>query len=440
MSDPESTNRKMKSVYLAKNHSIPRRTMLRGTGVAMALPWLDSMSPAFGREVSAKGDAPRRFVAISNSLGFHAPFFFPEQAGREYETSRYLKTIDDLRDQFTVISGVSHPGVGGGHKSEPCILSAAPYSGTNFRNTISLDQLMAMQLGGDTRFPSLVLNSQGTTATSYTANGSMLPPENSPQRLFAQLFVDDSPAAIEMQRRRIREGRSIMDLVGEEARAMQKRLGPGDQEKLDAYFTSVRDLERRLVVNEGWADRPKPRVNRGAPDPVQDNDDTIAQQSAMYDVIFLALQTDSTRFITMHTDGNGQRIPLAGVEQGYHQLSHHGRDEEKISQLAIIEEAQVRAWGELLRRLHNTSEGNGTLLDRTMLMLTSNLGNASAHDTRNMPVVLAGGGFDHGQHLAFDRANNYPLPNLYTSMAQRLGMEVDTFASATGTLRGLEFK
>lgn len=430
----------MNTNHFVNNRSLSRRTLLRGgSGVFMALPWLSSMVPAFGREASSMGLSPRRFVGISNALGFHGPNLFPEKSGRNYQTSRYLKPIEDLRDQFTVISGVSHPDVGGGHKSEPCILSAAPYSGSNFRNSVSLDQFMARELGGDTRHPSLVLSSNGTTSTSYTANGSMIPPENSPQRLFAQLFTDDSPAARNAQKQRIREGRSIMDIVSEDAKAMKRRLGPGDADKLDAYFTSVRDLEKRLEVNQGWAERPKPKIADSPPEPVSDRSNTIALQTAMHDVIFLALQTDSTRFITMHTSGDGGRIPLAGVDQGYHQLSHHGRDETKIAQLTIIEEAQMRSWGGLVRRLHETDEGDGTLLDHTMLLLTSNLGNASAHDTKNMPTVVAGGGFKHGQHLAFDRTNNYPLPNLYTSMLQRLGLEVDAFASATGTMQGLEF-
>ncbi|MCC9644570.1 DUF1552 domain-containing protein [Rhodopirellula sp. JC740] len=429
----------MKTKTFLPNQALSRRTVLRGAGVTMALPWLDSMVPAFGAESKKASTSPRRFVGISNSLGFHAPFLFPAESGRDYEMTRYLQPIEDLRDQFTVISGVSHPGVGGGHKAEPCILSAAPYSGSNFRNTISLDQRMVRDLGGETRFPSLVLNSAGTTSTSYTANGSMIPPINSPQQLFAQLFIDESPAARKAQKQRIREGRSIMDLVAAEAKAMQRRVGPSDRDKLDAYFTSVRDLEKRLVMNQGWAERLKPKVDEKAPDPVTDNSHTVAKQSAMHDVIYLAIQTDSTRFITMHTDGGGERVPLQGVDQGYHQLSHHGRDEDKITQLGIIEDAQMVSWGNLVRRLHETPEGDGTLLDRTMMLLTSNLGNASSHDTKNMPVVFAGGGFQHGQHLAFDRRNNYPLPNLFTSMLQRMGLEVDAFASATGTMRGLEF-
>ncbi|MEO9590884.1 DUF1552 domain-containing protein [Rhodopirellula bahusiensis] len=257
----------MNTKPFVNNQSLSRRTVLRGAGVTMAQPWLDSMVPAFGREATSAANPPRRFVGISNALGFHGPFLFPEKSGRDYETTRYLKPIEDLRDQFTIISGASHPGVGGGHKAEPCILSAAPYSGSNFRNTISLDQLMVRELGGQTRFPSLVLSSNGTTGTSYTANGSMIPPINSPQKLFAQLFIDDSPAAQKAQKQRIREGRNIMDLVAAEAKTMQRRLGPTDREKLDAYFTSVRDLERRLDMNQGWAERAKPKVNEKAPAP-----------------------------------------------------------------------------------------------------------------------------------------------------------------------------
>ena len=428
----------MKTIHFPKNQNLSRRTLLRGVGVAMALPLLDSMAPAFGKQAKAASKPPRRFIGVSNALGFHGPNLFPIETGKGYKTSRYLKTIDDLREDFTIISGVSHPDVGGGHRSEPCILSAAPYSGSNFRNSVSLDQLMAKYLGHQTRHPSLVLSTAGTTGTSYTENGSMIPPENSAQKLYAKLFVDDTPAARKKMGALIREGRSIMDIVGAEARAVQKRVGAGDREKLEAYFSSVRDLERRLVVNEAWADRPKPKVDAAAPRRVVDSANTIALQAAMYDVMFLAIQTDSTRFITLHSTGSGQRVPLEGVDQGYHSLSHHGRDEEKLTQLAIVEQAQVEAWGTLIRKLRQTSEGDGNLLDRTMMLLTSNLGNASAHSTKNMPVIFAGGGFKHGQHLGFDKNNNYPLPNLYTSMLQRMGLEIDAFASATGTMRGMD--
>ena len=426
--------------HISTQAHLSRRTFLRATGVTLALPWLEAMLPAFARGATlAAALPPRRFVAISNALGFHAPHFFPALTGRDYAPSLYLKGIADLQNNFTVFSGVSHPNVGGGHKAEACILSAAPMGGGNFRNTVSLDQYMAKYLGRETRFPSLVLNStKAENSASYTENGSMIPAENSPLRLFNRLFVPDTRDDQVRQVKRLHQGRSIMDIVGAEAKAMQRRVGSGDREKLDAYFTSVRDLEQRLAANEDWAQKPKPLVAVSPPKDVTDAADLIARQSVMQDVMYLALQTDSTRFIALHTNGSNEVIPITGVDEGYHQLSHHGLDEHKIDQLARIEAAQIATWGNFVRKLKETREGDATLLDRTMVLLTSNLGNASSHDNRNMPVLFAGGGFRHGQHVGFDRENNYPLPNLFVSSLQRLGLEADKFASSTGTMRGLE--
>jgi hypothetical protein len=428
----------MKSAHVSTQPPLARRSFLRATGITLMLPWLDAMMPGFARGAVARTRPPRRFVGVSNSLGLHGPHLFPTQAGRDYELSRYLKTLGDLRGDFTVISGVSHPHVTGGHKAEACIFSAAPMGGGNFRNTISLDQYMAKHLGNETRFPSLVLNTKGENSPSYTENGVMIPAENSPARLFNRLFVADTPEAQARQVRRLHEGRSIMDLVAEEAKAMQRRVGPRDRDKLDAYFTSVRELEVRLAANEGWTQRPKPKVNVPPPRDVTNTNDLIARQTVMQDVMLLALQTDSTRFITLHMNGSGEVLPIEGVEEGYHSLSHHGLDADKIEQLARIEAAEVAAWGAFVRKLKATPEGEGTLLDQTMVLLTSNLGNASSHDNRNMPVLFAGGGFRHGQHLAFDQKNNYPLPNLYVSALKRLGLESDKFATSTGPMKGLD--
>ena len=428
----------MPTPHLSLAPHLSRRSFLRAAGVTLMLPWLEAMTPVFARGADAKPRAPRRFVGESFALGLHGPHLYPAQAGRDYRPSRYLEGIADLRNEFTVISGASHPHVTGGHKAEACILSAAPMAGGNFRNTISLDQYMAKHLGNETRFPSLVLNTKGENSPSYTENGSMIPAESSPVRLFNRLFVPDTPEAQARQVRRLHQGRSIMDLVAGEAKAMQRRVGAGDRDKLDAYFTSVRELELRLAANEGWAQRPKPKVSVPPPKEVANANDLIARQNVMHDVMFLALQTDSTRFITLHTNGSGEVLPIEGVDEGYHQLSHHGLDADKIEQLARIEAAQVASWGAFVRKLKSTPEGEGTLLDHTMVLLTSNLGNASSHDNRNMPVLFAGGGFRHGQHLAFDQKNNYPLPKLYVSALQRLGLEQEKFATSTGTMRGLE--
>ena len=426
-----------RQVHFHSGKKLSRRTVLRSAGVAMSIPWLSAMEQAFGGQTLVK--APRRFVAMTLGLGLHPDNLFPESGGRDWKPTPYLESLQDIRDHFTIISGSSHPGVSGGHRAEASLLSAAPMGkGAQARTTISIDQLLAKHLGHHTRFPSLVLSSSGSNGPSYTENGSMIPAENSPSRLFTRLFIDDSPAEQAKQAYRARQGQSIMDLVADDARSLSRTLGSGDRDRLDAYFTSVRDLEKRMAETEQWAHRPKPKVDFAMPVDIGDANDFIGRQRLMSEMIYLALTTDSTRFISYHLGGSGGVVPIEGVEEGYHSLSHHGRDEEKLAQLALIEKEIVRTWGELLRRLNQTEDEGGCLLERTTVLLTSNLGNASSHDNRNMPVLLAGGGFRHGQHLAFDRKKNYPLPNLYLSVLQRTGLEVDQFATSTGTMTGLE--
>jgi hypothetical protein len=416
---------------------LDRRTLLRGTGVSMALPWLSAMHAAGASESQA--ERPQRFVAMTLGLGLVAENLNPTQAGAKYEPSRYLKPIQDIRDRFTVISGSSHPGVTGGHRAEASLLTANPVASSGrARNSISVDQLMAKHRGGDTRFPSLVLSSSGSNSPSYTESGAMIPAESSPSRLFTRLFIDESPEEQARQAERVRHGRTIMDLVNGDAKKLASELGAGDRERLDAYLTSVRDLEKRMAESEKWAKRPKPDVSVPKPVDVRNGADFIGQQKLMNDMILLALQTDSTRFVTFHLGGSGSVVPLPGVDQGYHGLSHHGMDKEKLDQLAIVEQEVINTWAQFLRELAAVSEAEGALLDQTSVLLTSNLGNASNHSNQNMPVLFAGGGFKHGQHLAFDRKNNYPLPNLFVSVLQRVGIETDQFASGTSTMNGLE--
>jgi len=425
-----------KRVHFSSGKQISRRTILRSAGVAMAIPWLDAMNRAFagGRPEGP----PHRFVAMTLGLGLHAGNLFPEKAGRNYEATRYLKPLSDLRDQMTVISGSSHPEVKGGHRAEASILSAAPMGReAQSKTMVSVDQLMAKHLGHHTRFPSLVLSSTGSSSPSYTENGSMIPAEHSPARLFSQLFIEHTPEQKRRQAERARQGKSIMDLVASDAKSLARELGPGDKHRLDAYFTSVRELEKRMVESEQWALQPKPKVDYQKPIDVTNPNDFIGRQRLMSDMIRLALSTDSTRFISYHLGGSAGVIPLEGVNEAYHSLSHHGKDEDKLAQLAVVEEQIVATWGEFLRGLAETEDGGQNLLDHTSVLLTSNLGNASNHDNRNMPVLLAGGGFRHGQHLAFDQKNNYPLPNMYVSLLQNVGLEVDQFATSTGTMTGL---
>ncbi len=416
------------STFISKKH-LSRRAMLRGAGVTLSLPFLEAMRPALAAADTAK--QAKRFVGVSLSLGLHNPNLVPEGAGRDYKPSRYLKSLQDLREDFTVVSGSSHPGVTGGHTAEGSIFSACPNArGATSRNTISLDQLMAKHLGHETRFPSMVLNTNGQTSPSYTENGSMIPAENSAMRLFTRLFVNDSPDEQRRQAELIRQGRSVMDVVGAEAKSLQRELGSGDRDKLDAWFTSVRELEQRLAANESWTHKPKPKVSLTPPTRIP-RDNEVAVERIFLDIVHMALATDSTRFITLHVTGNNVQ-GIEGVDESYHGLSHHGMDAEKLEQLAIVEQGVIDEWAGFLRRLKADQ-----MLDETLVLLTSNLGNASSHDNKNMPVLFAGGGFSHGQHLAFDQKDNYPLPNLYVSALQRLGLEQDRFATSTGTMSGL---
>lgn len=423
---------------------LSRRALLRGTGVALALPLLQAMLPSRMARRAAAATAPaanerRRLVAVCATLGLHGPNLNPEKAGRDYVASPYLEQLQPLRDKFTVCSGLSHPGVDGGHSAESSFLTAAPHPGnSSFRNSISLDQYAATRIGSETRFASLSLNTNGGSGSlSWTQNGVNIPGDGSPSKVFSRLFLAGSAKDVEAQVHRLREGQSVMDTVNAEAKRMSRDLGSSDRNKLDEYFTSVRELEQRLVKAESWSHKPKPHVDVQWPKDITDRADIIGCTKLLYDLVHLALQTDSTRIVTIRVEGTGLVPPIPGVTEGHHNLSHHGKDPKKLEQLKAVETAEIAALGEFLAKLRATAEESSNLLDQTMVLYGSNLGNASSHDNKNMPTLFAGGGFKHGQHLAFDPQNNAPLCNLYVSILQRLGIETDTFASGRATLNGL---
>ncbi|MCP4173776.1 MAG: DUF1552 domain-containing protein [Fuerstiella sp.] len=412
-----------------------RRTFLRASGVAVGLPFLDALQP----QAMAAAESPRRrMVAVNVGLGLHAPNIVPGTPGRDYELPPYLKAVEQFRDQFTFISGTSHPDVGGGHQSGKSFLTAAKHpNSAGFRNSISLDQYAAERLGAETRFSSLALTISGP-GLSWSRSGVEIPAEVRPSRVFQQLFLEGKPSEKARQIQRLEDGRSVLDVVLDKAAVMQKRLGGRDRDKIDQYFNAVREAEKRLVKARAWEQRPRPKVGVDPPRDEPDRKKMIERIGLMYDMMHLALETDSTRFITFYDTGMNAVPTIQGVDTDYHMLSHHAKDPTKIAQLTVVETEVMNALARFLGKLATSHEEGSSLLDNTMVLFGSNLGNASSHDTKNMPIMLAGGGFRHGQHLAFDRTNNYPLPRLYVSMLQRLGLETDTFASSTGTMAGLE--
>jgi len=411
----------------------------------MSLPLLEAMHPTAARAApnSVAPPTPRRMLGICNNLGLRPDLFFPTGTGRDYQASPYLELLKAHRDDFTVISGVSHPNVDGGHPSDISFLTAAAHpASSSFRNTISLDQFIAERIGTLTRFPSLTLAVNGAARSlSWTGTGVAIPPEERAADVFNQLFLQGTPEQVEAQIHRLDTGRSILDAVADQAKELEGSVGASDRSRLDQYFTSVRDLEHRLQESREWERKPKPVVNFAVPDDLGNPAQYMDKVKVMYDLARLAFETDSTRAITLMLNSVATpvvTIPGETITDSYHNLSHHGKAEEKLAQLKVLDEWHMKLLNKLLGDLEAASEGGERLLDRTMILYGSNLGDANAHSTVNLPTLFAGGGFRHGQHLAFDRGQNYPLPNLFVSMLQRMGLEEDKFASSTGPMRGLE--
>lgn len=429
------------SFEIVTRKRLPRRAFLRGVGAAVALPLLDAMTPALARAADAAA-APRRFVACCATLGFHTPFLFPKETGAGYTGTPYLDALEAYKSDLTVISGLSHADQSGanGHTHEMTWLTSATRPGLpGFKNTISIDQHIAEKVGTKTRYPSLVLSTGASDGMSWSANGVRIPAESSPLKVYQALFVGGNADQVKAQLRGLKRGQSILDAVTAEAKKLDRSLGAGDREKLGDYLAAVRGFEARLQESEAWATKPKPKVDAKPPVDIASRTDTIGRSKLLYEVAALALRTDSTRVVTVRLNGLNAVPEIEGVKNDWHNLSHHGQDPAKIDELKLIELAEFRAFAEFLGRLKGGAEAGGTLLDRTVVLYGSNLGNASSHDYRNLPLVLAGGGFKHGKHLAFDPKTNPPFSNLFVQIANRVGVETAKFGASTkAELPGLD--
>jgi hypothetical protein len=430
--------------YVAFKRAVSRRRFLAGTGVLLALPMLDAMTPAFAAAAPAAAK-PRRMLGICNNLGLVPDYFFPTGKGKDYKASPYLEFLQAHRKDFSVFSGVSHPDVDGGHPADNCFLTAAPHpSSGGFRNTISLDQFMAERIGHLTRFPSMTLGvncARGSRSLSWTPGGVMIPTEEKASEVFRKMFMGGSAAEVQAQERRLQLGQSILDAVGGQAGELRRSMGAQDRDRLDQYFTSVRELEQRMQMSKEWEKKPRPVARTSAPLDPSSPKEYMDKVRLMYDMARLCFETDSSRAVTLMLDSvNTPALDIDHVHtttDGYHSLSHHGKSAKKLSQLKDIDSMHMRLLAKLMEDLKASKEDGAPLLDRTMILYGSNFGNANAHTTTNMPTLLMGGGFNHGQHHVFDTEHNYPLPNLFVTMLQRMGIDADKFASSTGSMRGV---
>ena len=411
-----------------------RRSFLKATGVSLALPLLETMSPALG---SAPAVAPKRMVCICTTLGLHPPSLWPRTPGAGYESTEYLDLLKDHRKDFTLFSGLEHEGQSGRqpHNCELTWLTAAQGPGLGgFRNTVSIDQYAAGKLGYVTRFPSVVLSSNSAQSQSFTRSGVMVPAENSPAKLFSKMFLKGSAREVEKQKRRLSDGRSILDSLRSQAKNLQRGTSRSDNRQLDEYYESIRKAEKDLAEVQAWMTRPKPKVEAPPPDDIRDKRNLVGRTQLLMNMVPLILQADASRVVAVMIQDHYSVPQVDGVSLEHHNLSHHGRDKAKIEQLKKIESALVNCFGSLLTQLKAKKEGAGTLLGSSSVLFGSNLGNANSHDPRNLPILLAGGGFRHGSYVARKKGDTAPLCNLFVSMLNKMGLETESFAQSNGAL------
>lgn len=410
---------------------MPRRTFLKAGGVALALPLLDVMAPA---RAGASAARPARLVNVCATLGLYADAWFPNETGADYEASEYLALLDAHRHRYTLFSGLAHANQSGrqAHNSEITWLTSAEHPGLDgFRNTISLDQAVADHLGYVTRYPSIVLGTVSPQSQSYTKNGVMVPAEISPATVFRKLFLQGDAAEVAQETQRLQDGGSILDGLKAQAAALRGRASVADRHKLTAYYEAVRAAEQELTEVRAWLDRPKPTVAADPPTDLEDKADLIGRVALMLKLIPLMLQTDSSRVASLMIQDHGVVVKVPGVTGEHHGLSHHGQDEAKIAQLKKVEARLVASFGEFLDRLSEADEQGATLLDTTTVLFGSNLGNANSHSATALPILVAGGPFSHGQHIALA---DVPLSNLFVTLLRTVGAPAESFGHSTGAL------
>lgn len=432
-----------------------RRDVLRAVGVSLSLPLLPSSVMGAAAAEPALTASPKRMVCIGNMLGFYPKSFWPDSAvsksdqsgakrrslvtRNDYELGATCKALESHKQDFTLIEGLDH-GLSGGHFAIHAFLSGVRQIDAKSMPTanMTLDQYAAEFVPGQTRFPTLTIGSEsgihGGCQLSWTRSGTRVPPITGPQELFRKLFVGTSESDKVREAERFELQSSILDEVLGQSKQLEKQLNTADRHKLDEYLTSVREVEKRIELRRDWVDRPKPKAPLTEPK----NRNMVEDLPLLYDLILLALQTDSTRIATLEIGGDFNPKDL-GIKGGYHSLSHHGHRQDAIDSLVRIEEYQMQQFARFLGKLSEAREGESSLLSQTSVLFGSGMGNANSHTNTNLPVVLAGGSWSHGKQLRFDSKapGRPPLTNLFVSMLQEFGAETDEFATSTGTLRGL---
>jgi len=442
------------------NWRMPRRTFLKALGVSVALPWLEVMS-ANAKDITtagsmAAGEVPRRAMFTYWGLGVEATGFTPPDTGRNYTLTPSLAPLAPFKDDCTLLTGLSS--YTGGHGSCCCLLTGVN-TVRNAKTLTSVDQQLAMHHGSATRFPSLVLGTVRETGfggpfpmtLSWSKNHTPITPENRPEVLFEKLFGSEDNNTLAAAKQAMAQRASLLDSIKEQAAALQRQVGTADRERLDQYFTSIRDLEERIRVEGEWIDRPKPKVPRpdfgpGSPrDRIAGDGRGYSEYTRlMFDMIALAFQTDSTRAVSHIPRTEGDEAKCYGYltqsKWDLHTITHNAQEDDKIAMWRQLDAMYLAEWAYFLGKLKGVKEGAGTLLDNTMAAWATTNGGPNAHDSKMLPLILCGGsalGLKHQGHLA---KTEMPVANVWQTVVDHVGMPMpENFQGgiATGIVKEL---
>jgi hypothetical protein len=452
------------------NETISRRTVLKGLGTAVALPLLDAMLPRLavaGAAETANKELPLRLAVVYVPNGVNMAEWRPAAEGPLKSLPSILEPLAPVKDQVLVLSGLTcdkaraHGDGPGDHaRAMSAFLTGSQprkTAGADIRAGMSFDQFLAQQIGEATRFPSLELGCEGgrgvgncdsgyscaySSTVSWRTESTPIPKEINPSFVFDRLFgsgkADDSTAA-RAKRRDYRQ--SVLDLVRDDARQLEGSLGAADNRKLDEYLTAVRELEVRIAKARQTADQPRVKPDYPHP-PAGVPKDYGEHVRLMGDLMTLAFQTDMTRVATLvyANEGSTRPYPFIGVPEGHHDLSHHQRDPKKLEKIRQINRFHMNAFAEMLKKMKSIKEGEGTLLDRSLVIYGSGNSDGNKHNHDDLPILLAGSGggtVQGGRHIVYPRDRDTPLCNLYLALAQRFGIEARRFGDSTGKLTGL---
>lgn len=430
--------------------ALPRRTVLRGLGASLALPLLDGMVPAFAAIRNTAAAPVRRLGIVYVPNGMMMDHWTPQTAGTSFTLPSILQPLEPFREDIQILSGMHGVESEGPHaRASTRFLTGVPSKpddGSNLQASISMDQIAGQILGQETQLATLELALDGrdfagscddgfscayTNTIAWANETTPLPMENNPRAVFERLFGDAGTTDPVVRAARLKKDASLLDSVTERAGDLSRTLGERDRTKLSQYLDAVRDVERRIQMAEAQSDRELPVVDQPAGIP-----STVGEHAKlMFDLLALAYETDLTRVITfmMGREITGRTYAEIGIPDAHHPISHHQKDPEKLVKLAKINQYHVQLFSEFLERLRTTPDGDGTLLDHSMIVYGAGMGDSNSHASENLPILLAGGAAGTGgRHIKYPE--DTPLANLHLSLLDRMGVPVESLGHATGKL------